>query len=120
MAAPITVDPAAAAPPYEQIRAQLAGSIREGSLAAGAKLPTVRALAEQLGVAANTVARAFRELEADGLVETRGRNGTVVRWSAEAGTRELEQAAAQYAARAASLGVGAAEARGIIDRALGI
>ena len=44
----------------------------------GTRLPTVRALAETLGVAANTVARAYRELEHAGVVTTRGRSGTVV------------------------------------------
>lgn len=115
----VQIDPSSATPPFEQVRERLADDIRSGALAAGERLPTVRGLADELGLAVNTVARAYKELEADGLVETRGRAGTVVRWSADAGRRELEQAAAAFAARARALGVGPAEARALVDRALG-
>ena len=74
----VTIDLQAAEPPYEQVRAQLAGLIGRGSLAEGDRLPTVRALAADLGLAVNTVARAYKELEAEGLVATRSRAGTVV------------------------------------------
>ena len=74
----VTLDLLAATPPYEQVRAQLAGHIRAGALEPGDKLPVVRALAADLGVATNTVARAYRELEAGGLVTTRRRVGTIV------------------------------------------
>ena len=69
----ISVDPDSAVPPYEQVRAQLAELIGDGRLPVGTRLPTVRQLAADLGLAANTVARAYRELEAAGLLETRGR-----------------------------------------------
>ncbi|RBY82809.1 GntR family transcriptional regulator [Blastococcus sp. TF02A-26] len=65
-------------PPYEQIRSQIAELVHNGALAEGDRLPTVRALAADLGVAAGTVARAYTELETDGLVEGRRRFGTVV------------------------------------------
>ena len=116
----IVVDPASPTPPFEQVRSQLAEQIRSGALAAGERLPTVRRLAEDLGIAPNTVARTFKELEAEGLVETRGRNGTVVSWSPEADTRALEQAAATFASHARSLGVAPRDARRLIDRALGL
>ena len=74
----ITVDTAVDEPPYEQIRTQIAAQVVDGGLPPGTKLPSVRALAETLGIAANTVARAYRELEHAGVVTTRGRNGTVV------------------------------------------
>lgn len=74
----IEVDPAAAEPPYEQVRRQVAALVAAGELAAGEKLPTVRQLATDLGLAANTVARAYRELEAGGVVATHGRRGTFV------------------------------------------
>jgi DNA-binding transcriptional regulator YhcF (GntR family) len=64
--------------PYEQVRVQLAARIGDGRLPAGSRLPTVRALAGELGLAVNTVARAYKELEADGLVVTEGRRGTRV------------------------------------------
>lgn len=74
----LTLDLRAASPPYEQLRAQLAGHIRAGVVAPGTKLPVVRALASDLGVAANTIARAYQELEREGLVTTRRRVGTIV------------------------------------------
>lgn len=64
------------APPYEQVRARISEQARSGALPVGYRLPTVRGLAESLGLAANTVAKAYRALEADGVIETRGRNGT--------------------------------------------
>lgn len=78
MSSQIRVDLQAATPPYEQIRSQIASLISLGELAAGAKLPTVRALATDLGVAAGTVARAYKELEAEELITSRRRAGTVV------------------------------------------
>ncbi len=73
----ITVDTAVVEPPYEQIRTQIAAQVVDGRLPPGTKLPSVRSLAETLGVATNTVARAYRELEHTGVVTTRGRGGTV-------------------------------------------
>ena len=78
MTAGISVNLRSATPPYEQIRAQVSSLIAIGALAPGARLPTVRRLAADLGIAAGTVARAYRELEQSGLIETRRRNGTVV------------------------------------------
>ncbi|MCZ2815589.1 GntR family transcriptional regulator [Modestobacter sp. VKM Ac-2984] len=78
MALDVTVDVGSPTPPYEQIRAQIAGYVRAGVLAAGDRLPTIRALAADLGVAPGTVARAYTELEAAGLVVSRRRVGTVV------------------------------------------
>ncbi|MEU4605906.1 GntR family transcriptional regulator [Kribbella sp. NPDC023972] len=97
----ITVDPVAATPPYEQVRAQIEGLIRAGQLARGTRLPTVRQLSLDLGLAVNTVARAYKELEADRLVETRGRNGTFVLASRSRVDDEETRAAATVFARAA-------------------
>ena len=74
----IQIDPASPVPPYEQVRSQVATLARDGQLPAGTRLPTVRHLAAELNLAVNTVARAYRELEAASLVETRGRHGTFV------------------------------------------
>ena len=74
----LTLDLRAASPAYEQVRAQLGGHIRSGTLTPGTKLPVVRALARDLGVAVNTIARAYQELEREGLVTTRRRVGTIV------------------------------------------
>ncbi len=78
--------------------------------AAGVRLPTVRRLADDLGLAVNTVARADRELEAAGLVETRGRGGTVVTAGGDEAKERLVAAAQQYADLARKIGVGAEEA----------
>lgn len=78
MSARITVNVASTTPPYDQIRSQIASLIAGGALETGARLPTVRSLASDLGVAPGTVARAYKELEASGLIESRRRNGTVV------------------------------------------
>lgn len=112
----IVVDPASGEPPFEQIRRQVAAAVESGALTAGTRMPTVRALAEQLGLAANTVARAYRELETDGVLDTRGRAGTFVRGDdVEARARA---AAREYAARATALGLSPAEAVALVERAL--
>ena len=72
------IDPSAAEPPFEQLRRQIASRASAGELPAGTRLPTVRALAADVGLAVNTVARVYRELEADGVVTTHGRHGTVI------------------------------------------
>ncbi|MGQ0431628.1 MAG: GntR family transcriptional regulator [Microthrixaceae bacterium] len=65
-------------PPFEQVREQLERLIASGAVPAGTRLPTVRQLASDLSLAPNTVARAYRELEVAGLIETHGRRGTIV------------------------------------------
>jgi GntR family transcriptional regulator len=74
----ISVDLTAGVPPYEQIRAQISALVAAGTLVAGDRLPTVRDLAADLGVAVGTVQRAYRELESGGVVLSRRRTGTVV------------------------------------------
>lgn len=78
MNAGVSVDLRSAIPPYEQIRSQISALIATGALQTGSRLPTVRSLAADLGIAAGTVARAYKELEAAGLIESRRRNGTFV------------------------------------------
>ncbi|SFF32711.1 DNA-binding transcriptional regulator YhcF, GntR family [Actinacidiphila alni] len=117
MSLKITVDAGAATAPYEQLREQIAEEARTGRLPVGYKLPTVRGLAEQLGLAANTVAKAYRALEADGVIETRGRNGTFIA-AADARAREVAAAAAEYVARTRRLGLDPDAARAAVDEAL--
>ena len=118
----ITLDPSSPEPLSEQLAAAIAERIRRGSLAPGARLPTVRALAEDLGLAANTVAKAYRALEEAGLVQGRGRQGTFVteRLPERLPDRErrLAEAADAFARRGSQLGFGAAELRLALDRAL--
>ncbi|GAB3449777.1 GntR family transcriptional regulator [Phycicoccus ginsengisoli] len=104
----IDVDPQSAVPTYEQVRAQLAAMVVSGSLPEGTRLPSIRQLASDLDLAPGTVARAYRELEAAGLVSSRVRHGTVVRPVARptkaAGRAQLEEAARGYALTVLRLG----------------
>ncbi|WP_406313361.1 GntR family transcriptional regulator [Streptosporangium sp. NBC_01639] len=105
----VEIDPDAATPPYEQLRAQIAALIRTGGLAVGARLPSIRQLARDLGLAAGTVARAYRELEAAGYLRGRAGQGTVVReipqLSETERTARLADAARTYAAAVRELGI---------------
>ncbi|BDZ54551.1 GntR family transcriptional regulator [Agromyces marinus] len=113
-----TVDAGSGTPPYEQLRMQVVDAVASGRLAAGAKLPTVRALAEELGIAANTVARAYKELEADGVVEGRGRAGTFVSTAGDPVAQALQSAASVFADAALRLGVPSDAALDAVARAL--
>jgi len=102
---PFSIDSTSSVPPFEQLRVQFLARIDDGELAAGARLPTVRQLAQELGIAANTVARSYRELEADGVIETRGRNGSFVSSHGSVVEQRAQEAAAEYATRIRQLGV---------------
>jgi len=100
----IEVDRSSATPSYEQIVAQVRRAVERGTLAPGTRLPTVRALAERTGLVPNTVAKAYRELEASGDLEGRGRAGTFVAHRPRAAGEDLEDAARAYLERARRLG----------------
>ncbi|MBO3748686.1 GntR family transcriptional regulator [Streptosporangiaceae bacterium NEAU-GS5] len=114
----IVIDAGSPVPPYEQLRTQLARQIQDRTLAVGFRLPTIRRLAGDLGLAVNTVGRAYRELEEAGLIETRGRAGSFVSSVGEEARERARQAAADYAALVASVGIGTGEALGIVEAAL--
>ncbi|QUH00705.1 GntR family transcriptional regulator [Saccharopolyspora erythraea] len=114
----ISVDSASDVAPYEQVREAIAEQINSGALAVGAKLPTVRALAADLGIAANTAARAYRELEQAGLLETRGRAGTFVSGSGDQAAARAAEAAATYAEVTHALGIQREQALAIVRAAL--
>jgi len=114
----LTIDPDAPAAPYEQVRAQIAEQARGGVLPVGHRLPTVRALAGELGLAVNTVAKAYRALETDGVIETRGRHGTFVAAAGDAAAREAAAAARTYAQRVRRLGLDRAAALTAVEDAL--
>lgn len=113
----IDVDADSPVPPYEQVRSRLAAMARSGELPVGTRLPTVRKLAEDLGLAANTVARAYKELEADSVVETRGRHGTFIAATTDA-QHAAAEAAAEYVQRVRRLDVGDEEALRLVAGAL--
>lgn len=118
----IRLDTTSATPPFEQVRAHIAGLIASGALPSGTKLPTVRRLAEDLGLAANTAARVYRELESDGLIVTEGRRGTFVSSEitrsgskSEVATR-ARTAATDFAKSARLLGLTKSEALQLVDQ----
>lgn len=106
----LQVDPRSAVPPYEQVRSQVADQVAGGQLRPGDRLPPVRRLAGDLGLASGTVARAYRELEAAGVVVTRGRNGTVVAATGDLTRQRAQEATLAYLASLRRLGLGADDA----------
>ncbi|WP_312885736.1 GntR family transcriptional regulator [Streptomyces physcomitrii] len=114
----LSIDDDAGTAPYEQLRAQISKQARTGRLPVGHRLPTVRGLAQELGLAANTVAKAYRALESDGVIETRGRNGTFIAAAGEAADRRAAEAAQSFAAQARRLGLTEDEALRAAHQAL--
>lgn len=118
----IRVDSGAPVPPFEQIRAQLADLISVGRLREGDRLPPVRQLASDLGLANNTVVRAYRELESAGLVHSRRGSGTRV--AAAVGAVDdnaravLAERAREFATAARLLGTSDEEALAAVRHAL--
>lgn len=96
-------------PPYEQLRRQLVSLVESSVLEPGDRLPPVRQLAADLGLAVGTVARTYRELEAAGVVSTRRGGGTRVQRAvapvpASQRERALRELAEAYAHQARLLG----------------
>ncbi len=114
----VRADPQAGKPLFDQLRSQIIEGIRGGRLRPGTRLPTVRELAAQLGMAVNTVARAYRELESAGVLETRGRFGTFVARNDPADAA-MATAAHAFATAARALGVGKDEALKYVESAFG-
>lgn len=115
----LKVESDSSVPPYEQLRRQLA-QLAGTQLPAGTRLPTVRDLAGQLGLAANTVARAYRELEASGLLETRGRAGTFIAAGADHTAQRARDLASRYAAETHRLGLSSDQSLHYVRAALGL
>ena len=106
----VTVDVLDPTPPYEQLRRQLSDLIGTGVLSPGDRLPPVRQLAADLGLAVGTVGRTYRELEQGGYVRSRRGGGTRVAPSPPTTAtpeRALEEAATAYLRRAEVLGASA-------------
>ena len=113
-----TLDPASPTPKNEQLTQQVQDAVKAGTLAAGTKLPTVRALAAELDVATYTIARAYRQLEDLGVIETHGRNGTLVSTFGDTTQQQAQLAARDFAERMHSLKVEPAEALTLAKAAL--
>ncbi len=109
----ITVDESSPVPPFEQIREQLGDLIRTGAMEAGQRLPSIRQLAGDLRVAAGTVARAYSELEAAGLLELSRATGARVRPGHDV-PENIRRAAADFAAGARDQSLTLEEALGVV------
>lgn len=114
----LRVDPDSGTPLFDQLRAAVIDAVRDGRLPPGTRLPTVRELAGELGLAVNTVARAYRELETAGIVETRRRLGTFVA-RRDPTDAAMAAAAHAYAEVARALGLGRGEALDYLDTEFG-
>lgn len=106
----VSVDPSSPVPPFAQIRTAIRQLVVTGIMPVGTRLPTVRQLASDLGLAPGTVVRAFRELEAEGIIESRRRLGTHIKGlpsppNAAERRRRIREAAASYAALVAEFSV---------------
>ena len=112
----VRVDQRAAKPLFDQLRTQIIDGIRDGKISPGIRLPTVRELAGQLGLAVNTVARAYRELESAGILETRGRFGTFVA-RVDPADAAMATAAHTFASAARALGIDKADALRYVETA---
>jgi DNA-binding transcriptional regulator YhcF (GntR family) len=112
----VRIDQHASGPLFDQLRTQIIDGIRDGRLPPGTRLPTVRELAGQLGLAVNTVARAYRELESAGILETRGRFGTFVA-RVDPADAAMATAAHAFVSAAKALGIDKSEALRYVESA---
>jgi len=114
------LDPASGVPFYRQIQDQILAAVATKRLAPGDRLPTVRALAVELSINPNTVARAYRDLEIRGVLTTQQGSGSFVsarpieRDEVEQRRRTV-QLVDEFLARAAGLGVSIADVRRELD-----
>lgn len=114
----VHIDSSNATPVFEQLRMQILGLVRSGDLIAGTKIPTVRGLAEELKIAPNTVAKTYRELEQQGIIETRGRSGSFVASGGDPSQDIAARAATDYVKAIRSIGLTDDQARSFVDSAL--
>ena len=110
----IRVDTTDPTPTYEQIRTQVTAMAAAGTLPVGTRLPTIRQLSADLGLAKGTVAKAYEELERSGIIATEGRRGSFVRGQSQRPTALVDStlaiAAEAFAVTVVQLGVSADDA----------
>lgn len=123
MPAVLTVDPRSGVPIYLQVIEQVKRSVALGILASGEQLPTVKQLALDLTINPNTVAKAYRELERDGVIETSPGRGSFVKSNGSTDTTKAASDVARGAIEAAvreakSIGLNADEIRSLTNAAV--
>jgi DNA-binding transcriptional regulator YhcF (GntR family) len=120
----VDVDLSSPVPPFEQVRNQISAMAAAGVLPVGTRLPSIRQLAADLGLAPGTVARAYRELEAEGVVVSRVRHGTTVLARPEPSEGEkrarLDDAARVFALTARAVGADPGHALQVVRAALAL
>lgn len=124
MAANITINTGSSTPIYKQITDQVRLAVATGKLAVADQLPSVRALAEELVLNPNTVARAYTDLAREGLIESKpGRGVFIARkrkvFSREEGRRRLEPLLNGLIGEAMAMDVTADELREAFEKKLG-
>jgi GntR family transcriptional regulator len=124
MSALFTVDPRSGVPLYLQLIEQVKRAVALGTMEPGEQLPTVKALALDLTINPNTVARAYRELERDRVIETSPGRGSFVRTDGapiearRAGTDVAEGVLDAAVREARALGIDASVVTTLFERAL--
>ncbi len=124
MPAFFSVEPHGGAPLYLQLTEQIKRAVAVGALAPGERLPTVKALALDLKLNANTVARVYRDLERDGIIHSTPGRGSFVRENGAVGetrraTTDVARRSIDDAVREArSLGITDTEVRNIADASI--
>ncbi|SDF68342.1 transcriptional regulator, GntR family [Sporolituus thermophilus DSM 23256] len=118
---PIKIDYTSGIPIYVQIKEAIQNAIRTGAYPQGAQLPTVRQLAVQLKINANTVSRAYTELEREGVISSQQGRGTFVTMPTDidyAKLAQLEAKVVRLLEEAAALGFSAADVQAVLDNAV--
>jgi len=115
------LNPHAGVPLYVQLMEQIKHAVETGALREGDQLPTIRKAAEDLVMNPNTVVRAYRELEHEGIVELRHGSGAFIKESAGGRARLVRKAQAilePALARIVPLGLSEEELRRIFENEL--
>jgi GntR family transcriptional regulator len=117
----IHVSPKSDVPLYRQIVTQVQSLIAAGKLRVGSRVPSVRDLAVDLRINPNTVARAYRELDRLGAIETRGANGSYVcagrrSRDPQLQEREVRSKLTEAVAAAVSMGIGRKRAQEMFEQ----
>lgn len=114
----IRIDQTSKVPLFEQVRSGILELVRSGELIAETKLPTVRGMAEELGIAPHTVAKAYKELESQGVIAARGRLGTFIASGGDPTEDNAARAATAYVAELRALGLDDERIRSFVETAL--
>ncbi|WP_421083275.1 GntR family transcriptional regulator [Rothia nasimurium] len=113
------VDKGSDVPPYSQLRRAIIAARASGALAAGDRLPPMRALAAETGLALNTVAKAYKELEAAGAIETHGRAGSFIT-ALDSTAHKAQTLTEKYITAMRKLGFEDQQIHQTLDRMLGL